>query len=101
MFCYPSLRNLTISSQLCSFIYITETGRCARFQVEIKGPCPNQNSRDGIIGHQFNKRISSPLLNAILSSFYWWIFKKTILFSGFKIPDKKIRETRKLESIHE
>jgi hypothetical protein len=28
-------------------------------------------------------------------------FKKTILFSGFKNPYKKIHETRKLESIHE
>ncbi len=28
-------------------------------------------------------------------------FKKTIPFSGFKNPYKKIRETRKLESIHE
>jgi hypothetical protein len=28
-------------------------------------------------------------------------FKKTILFSGFKNPYKKICETRKLKSIHE
>ncbi len=41
------------------------------------------------------------LLHAIHSSFYWRIFKQTILFSGFKNPYKKIRETRKLESIHE
>jgi len=41
------------------------------------------------------------LLHAILSSFYWRIFKQTILFSDFKNPYKKIRETRKLESIHE
>jgi hypothetical protein len=27
--------------------------------------------------------------------------KKTILFSGFKNPYKKIRKTRKLETIHE
>ncbi len=31
----------------------------------------------------------------------WRIWKKIILFSGFKNPYKKIRETRKLESIHE
>jgi hypothetical protein len=55
-------------------------------------------SRDGIHGHQFNKRLE--LLHAIHSPFYLWILKKTILFSGFKNPYKKIRETRKLESIH-
>jgi hypothetical protein len=40
------------------------------------------------------------LLHAIHSPFYWRILKKTILYSGFKIP-KKIRKTRKLESIPE
>jgi hypothetical protein len=38
-------------------------------------------------------------LHAIHSPFYWRI--KTILFSGFKNPYEKIREIRKLESIHE
>jgi hypothetical protein len=56
-------------------------------------------SRDGILGHHFN---SSLLLHAIHSPFYWWILKKLILFSGFKNPFyKKIRETRKLASVHE
>jgi hypothetical protein len=41
------------------------------------------------------------LLHAILSSFYWRILKKTILFSGFKNLYKKIRETRKLKSTPE
>jgi hypothetical protein len=41
------------------------------------------------------------LFHAIHSPFYWWILKKTILFSGFTNPYKKIRKTRKLESIHE
>jgi hypothetical protein len=44
---------------------------------------------------------SSLLLHAIHSPFYWRILKKTILFSGLKNPYKKIRETRKLDSIHE
>ncbi len=44
---------------------------------------------------------SSPLLHAIHSPLYWRIVKKIIFFSGFKNPYKKIRETRKLESIHE
>jgi hypothetical protein len=41
---------------------------------------------------------SSLLLHAIHSLFYcyWRILKKTILFSGFKNPYKKIRETRRL-----
>ncbi len=43
---------------------------------------------------------SSLLLHAIHSSFYLADLKKNILFSGFKNPYKKIRETRKLESIH-
>ncbi len=38
------------------------------------------------------------LLQAIQSPFY--ITKKTITSSGLKNPYKKIRETRKLESIH-
>jgi hypothetical protein len=41
------------------------------------------------------------LLLYIQSPFYWRILKKTILFFGFKNHYKKIRETRKLESIHE
>jgi hypothetical protein len=32
---------------------------------------------------------SSPLLHAIHSTFYWWILKKTILFSDFINPSKK------------
>jgi hypothetical protein len=42
----------------------------------------------------------SLLLHAIHSLFYWRILKKTILFSSFKNPYKKIHETIKLESIH-
>jgi hypothetical protein len=41
---------------------------------------------------------SSLLLLAIHSPFYWRTLNKTILFSGFQNP-KKIRKTRKLESI--
>jgi hypothetical protein len=41
------------------------------------------------------------LLHAIHSPFHWRILKKTILFSGFKDPNKKIREIRKLKSIHD
>ncbi len=39
---------------------------------------------------------SSLLLYAIHSPFYWRILKKTILFSSFKNPYGKIRETKKL-----
>jgi hypothetical protein len=44
---------------------------------------------------------SNLLLHAIHSAFYWRILKKTILFSGFQNPYKKICETRKLKSIPE
>ncbi len=44
---------------------------------------------------------SSLLLHAIRILFYWRILQKTIIYSGFKNPYKKIRETRKLECIHE
>jgi hypothetical protein len=42
-------------------------------------------TRDGILGHQINKRLES-LLHAIRSAFFcfWRILKKTILFSDFK-----------------
>ncbi len=43
---------------------------------------------------------SSLSLHPILSPFYWRILRKTILYSCFNIPYKKIRETRKLESVH-
>ncbi len=43
----------------------------------------------------------SLLLYAIHSPFYWWILKKTKHYSGFNNLYQKIRETRKLESIHE
>jgi hypothetical protein len=55
------------------------------------------SSRDGILGHQFNKRFEyfDPGCSPSLLS-YWRILKKTILFSGYKNPYKKIQETRKL-----
>jgi hypothetical protein len=43
----------------------------------------------------------SLLPHAIHSPFYWQILEKTILLPGFKIFYKKIRVTRKLESVHE
>jgi hypothetical protein len=43
----------------------------------------------------------SLLLCAFHSPFYWQILQKTVLFSGFKKPYRKIRETRNLKSIHE
>ncbi len=62
----------------------------------------SQLSRDEILGHQFNKRFESfascysqSLLLAILKK-----TKKTKLHTGFNNPYKKIRETRKLKSIH-
>jgi hypothetical protein len=44
---------------------------------------------------------SSLLLLAIHSAFYWRILKKTILFSGFKIPYKKSWKQEKLEFVNE
>jgi hypothetical protein len=44
---------------------------------------------------------SSILLHAVHSPFYLRILQKTIFYSGFKNPHEEIRETRKLESIHE
>ncbi len=57
--------------------------------------------RDGILGHQFDKILEyfAPCYSQSLLQ-YWWILKKIIHFSSFKNPYKKIRETRKLESIH-
>jgi hypothetical protein len=55
---------------------------------------------------QKNKNLtkdSSLLLHAIHSPFYCMTdFKEnhTVFFTGFKNPHKKIRETKKLESIH-
>jgi hypothetical protein len=43
----------------------------------------------------------SLLPHATHSPFYWRNLEKTILLSGFKNLFKKIRETRKLESVHE
>jgi hypothetical protein len=54
--------------------------------------------RDGILGHQFDKRLES-FTPCYSQSFCWWIFKKIRLKSGFINAHKKIRKTRKLESI--
>jgi hypothetical protein len=56
-------------------------------------------ARDGILGHQFNKRLES-FASCYVHSLLLADFKETRLFSGLKILTKK-RETRKLESIHE
>jgi hypothetical protein len=81
------MRNLNISRQLCS-----------RFQIEIRGNCPNKDPEMEFLDINLTKD-SSLMLNDFHSSFYWWILKKTILFSGFKNHYKIIRETRKLESM--
>jgi hypothetical protein len=47
------------------------------------------------------KKHSSLVLHVIHSSFYRRILQEIILYSGFKNPDKKISETRKLDCIHE
>jgi hypothetical protein len=59
--------------------------------------------RDGILGHNFNKRIKSfaPYMLFRVPSIAWRILKKPRFFAGFQSLYKKIRETRKLESIHE
>jgi hypothetical protein len=41
------------------------------------------------------------MLFTVFSTVLWRILKKTILHSGFNNPYKKIRETRKLETIHD
>jgi hypothetical protein len=56
----------------------------------------NQMFRNGILGHEFDKD-SSLFLHAIHSPF----LQKTMLYSGFKTSYKKIRGTRKLESMLE
>jgi hypothetical protein len=45
-------------------------------------------------GHLFNSRYEYFAPCSIHSPFYLRIFKKTILYSGFKNLDKKIRKTR-------
>ncbi len=58
-------------------------------------------TRYGILGHQFDKRIES-LLHAIHIPFYCRGFdRKPYSTLVLKITYKKIRETRKLESVHE
>jgi hypothetical protein len=47
-----------------------------------------------------NRKDSSIFLHAIHSPYYWR-FTEIILFSDFENSYKKIRVTRKLESIHE
>jgi hypothetical protein len=44
---------------------------------------PFLKTRDGIFGHQFNKRLEYYLIHTIGSPFYWRILKNTILCSGF------------------
>jgi hypothetical protein len=60
---------------------------------------PNQ-PRYEILGHQFNKRLEyfAPFYTP---SLLLADFKKTILYSDFNNPYKKIRETKKYVSFHE
>jgi hypothetical protein len=51
-------------------------------------------SRDGILGHQFNKRLESFAYD-IYSPFCWRILKKTILYSGFNNPYNKNPRNKK------
>ncbi len=51
------------------------------------GTLPNILSRDGILGHKFNKRLES-FAPCYSQSLLLQILKKTILSSGFKNPNK-------------
>jgi hypothetical protein len=55
--------------------------------------------RDGIFGI-FGTRLES-FAPCYSQSFYWRIFKKTMLYFVFKKAYKKVRKTRKLESIRD
>jgi hypothetical protein len=57
-------------------------------------------TKDGILGDPFNNRLKS-FAPCYSQSLLPADLKETRLFSGFKTPYKKIRETRKFESIHE
>jgi len=58
---------------------------------------PSQ-SRDGILGHQFNKRVES-FAPSYTQSFYWRIWKKTILYFGFNNPYKNPQNSSPLMNI--
>ncbi len=55
--------------------------------------------RDGIFGHQFDKRLET-FAPCYTQSFYWWIFlrKPGGTYSGFKKCIQKNLRTRKIES---
>jgi hypothetical protein len=57
-----------------------------------------REARDGIIGHQFNKRLES-FASCYSQSLLLADFKETKLFSGFNNPYKNIRKKTKPESI--
>jgi hypothetical protein len=60
-----------------------------------------RGARDGILGHQFNKRLES-FASCYSESLLLADFKETILFPGFNNHyTKKSGKKRKSESIHE
>ncbi len=61
--------------------------------------CPS-HFRNGILGHKFNKRIES-FAPCYSQSLLLADFNDNHTLLGLKNPSKKIRETRKLKSIHE
>jgi hypothetical protein len=93
-------RKSVILTLITPFMLSFHDGDKTVIKYGVRSRMQNHLFRDGILGHQFNKRLES-LLQVIHSPFYWRILQKNILFSGLKKSLHKIRETRKLESIHE
>jgi hypothetical protein len=57
-----------------------------------------KEARDGILGHQFNKRLES-ITSCYSQSLLLEDFKETILFSGFNEHYKKIGEKKENPSL--
>jgi hypothetical protein len=81
--------------QLPQMFYPVDNGMTIRKGDTVAARCTMVNNRDRYTNRRWNswtlvrQKDSSLLLYAIHSPFYLRIFKKTILFSGFKIPRKK------------
>jgi hypothetical protein len=90
----PLSHDLSVQSESAFFYLLVGSVSHRLSSCKINVLQNKREARDGILGHQFNKRLES-FASCYSQSLLLADFKETILFSGFSNHYKKNREKKK------